>query len=198
MCPSTTVLHHSVGGHRSSSSHFKVSPFSPRFSSPSVQKRNKHITQTYFKKTWKKGSLIAWHLPVLKSGHWCSSLPCFSGSPGHPLCIWHSRTGWPIVTPSPGSRQPEGQKKITTRNKPTICIRLEWNQILAEHRADQPFNAEWEDGAEHKHDPEDGAHDESQPEDLRLGTRVQAFWLWRNANKISLHTNPSKSIKINK
>lgn len=45
----------------------------------------------------------------------------------------------------------------------------------------QPFNPEWEDGAEHKNHPEDGAEDEAQPEDpwLRAGCRVLTLSLWK-------------------
>lgn len=46
---------------------------------------------------------------------------------------------------------------------------------------DQPFNLKGDNGAEDKHDPEDGAHDKSKPEDLWLRTRccVQIVCLWK-------------------
>lgn len=37
-------------------------------------------------------------------------------------------------------------------------------------KTNQPFNLQREDGTEHKKDPEDGAHDEPEPEDPGLGT----------------------------
>lgn len=36
---------------------------------------------------------------------------------------------------------------------------------VQKHRTDQPFDPERENGAEHKNGPEQGAHDQSQPED---------------------------------
>lgn len=58
----------------------------------------------------------------------------------------------------------------------TMSSLLDRNQhsFSRKHWTDQPFDLERDDGAEHKNDPEHGAHDKSEPEDLWLGAGRRA------------------------
>lgn len=58
-------------------------------------------TTAYQIKCGRRALRLRFQIPVLKSGHRGSSLPCFPGWTFHPPYIWHNHTSWPIVEPSP-------------------------------------------------------------------------------------------------
>lgn len=99
--------------------------------------------------------------------------PCSSGWSSPPLYIAHTRTGWLPAAPRPWSLKADGNiaalKLNSQKNVGKLVFSLE--NIERATESYHPLDLDWKQHAEGKHDPDDGAHDEPEPEDPRLWIR---------------------------